>query len=108
MMVQDRSFGKAGGARGVLNLHGIAGLDRGLPSASLLLADLPATGDHFLEEHRSPAVLLEQSSGRSTQQAHVAQPGKALARYLSVLWTGRGECADGDQVIIVAHARHEE
>jgi hypothetical protein len=40
MMVEHRSFGKAGGARGVLNLHGVPWLDRGLPLAALLLADL--------------------------------------------------------------------
>src|SRR5260221_2726578 len=69
MMVQDRSFGKARSARGVLNLGGIPWLDRGLPSTSLLLADLPAIRDHFLEERRSPAVLLEMystSCARST------------------------------------------
>src|SRR5437667_8290406 len=75
MMMEDRSFGKAGGARGVLNLDGVPGLDRGLPHASLLLADLRAACDHFAEECGSPAVLLEQSSGRSTHQAHRAQHG---------------------------------
>src|SRR2546421_5803572 len=73
IMVQDSSFGKAGGAGGVLNLGGILWLDRGLPNSSLLLTDLHATRHDFTEERRSPAILLSQVSGRDTQQADIAQ-----------------------------------
>src|SRR5947209_18098330 len=78
IMLQARSFGKAGGARGVLNLDRIVWLDRGLPSAALLLADLRASHDHFAQERGSPAILLEQSTRRSIHHAHIAKPGDTL------------------------------
>ena len=108
MMMEDRSFGKAGGARGVLNLDGVPWLDRGLPHASLLLADLRAACDHFAEECGSPAVLLEQSSGRSTHQAHRAQHGESFAAHCPMLVARGRHGAHGCQAVVVADLCHEE